>query len=339
MVEHTEATSTSLVRLAGMPKVSVLMITYNHEKYIAQAIESALAQVTDFDFEIVIGEDCSTDRTRDIVVDYQRRYSDRIVLVTSETNVGANRNFARSLMTCKGEYIALLEGDDYWTSPNKLQRQVDFLEDHPKCIICFHNATVVDESGQAEPCLSVPDKHPEISTIEGIIDRNFIPTASTLFRRGYIRFPEWLYGLPISDWALHILNAQHGTIGYIDDMMAVYRLHSAATWSSQPEIKRLVLTIKMFDLLRTHADEKVRPLITRTLACLTYDLTWAYVVSGDLRNARHTAPRVLWPSPVNKPLIGIVSLLLNVYAPRVTYILKRVLGHDVATTQSAGVHP
>src|SRR5579864_5088925 len=117
-------------------KVSVMMITYNHERFIAQALESVLAQRVNFDYEIVIGEDCSTDRTREILLEFCRRYPKRIVPLLKDKNVGAMRNVEATLAACRGQYLALLEGDDYWTCEDKLQRQIDFLDEHPDYAIC-----------------------------------------------------------------------------------------------------------------------------------------------------------------------------------------------------------
>lgn len=117
--------------LSKTPLVSVKMITYNHELYIAQAIEGVLMQKTDFPIELIIGEDCSTDKTREIVFDYQKKYPEIIRVITSEENVGARKNSLRSYEACRGKYIALCEGDDYWHHPLKLQKQVNFLESHP----------------------------------------------------------------------------------------------------------------------------------------------------------------------------------------------------------------
>lgn len=115
------------------PLVSAKMITYNHEPYIAQAIEGVLRQETSFPFELVIGEDCSTDGTREIVFDYQKKYPDIIRVITSDKNVGACKNGLRTRKACRGKYIAYCEGDDYWHHPQKLQKQVDYLESHPEC--------------------------------------------------------------------------------------------------------------------------------------------------------------------------------------------------------------
>ena len=119
--------------------LSVYIITYNHERYIAQAIDSVLMQKTNFEFEIVIGEDSSTDNTRDIIQSYISRYPDKIRLITSNKNVGAGRNAVRTLKACKGKYIASLEGDDYWITKDKLQKQVDILEQHSNYSMCFSN--------------------------------------------------------------------------------------------------------------------------------------------------------------------------------------------------------
>ena len=118
--------------LSKTPLVSVKMITYNHAPYIAEAIEGVLQQKTDFPFELVIGEDCSTDGTQEIVFDYQKKYPDIIRVITSNKNVGAHKNGIRTEKACRGKYIAFCEGDDYWHHPRKLQKQVDFLERHPE---------------------------------------------------------------------------------------------------------------------------------------------------------------------------------------------------------------
>lgn len=119
------------------PLVSVAMITYNHESYIAEAIESVVQQRTTFAFELIVGEDCSTDDTRRIVLEYQRRHPQSIHVITSETNVGLVKNLYRTEKACKGKYIAYCEGDDYWQRLDKLQKQVDYLESHPDCVLVY----------------------------------------------------------------------------------------------------------------------------------------------------------------------------------------------------------
>jgi glycosyltransferase involved in cell wall biosynthesis len=124
------------------PLVSVKMITYNHAPFIAQAIEGVLHQNTNFTFELVIGEDCSTDGTREIVYRYQKKYPDIIRIVTSDQNVGMKKNGYRTTKACQGTYIAFCEGDDYWHHPGKIQKQVDYLETNPDCGMVYSSYDV-----------------------------------------------------------------------------------------------------------------------------------------------------------------------------------------------------
>ena len=126
-----------------MIKVSVLVMTYNHIDFIAQALDSVLEQQVCFDYEILISEDCSIDGTREVVLAYQRRFPQKIRLLLSGQNMRSNEIVVRGINAAKGQYIALLDGDDYWISPNKLQSQVDFLDSNPECSMCFHNAKVL----------------------------------------------------------------------------------------------------------------------------------------------------------------------------------------------------
>src|ERR1039458_7372440 len=187
-------------------KLSVLMITYNHERFIAQAIESVLAQRVNFDYEIVIGEDCSTDRTRAIIMDFHRRHPCRIVPLFRDQNIGASRNLEATLATCRGRYLALLEGDDYWTCDEKLQRQVDFLDSKPDCAICCHRVKFLDETGSAyaELVRCLPGG---TYTIEDLLKGNFVMTCSTVLRRDLVpALPRWLRQMKFGGWAVVVLS-------------------------------------------------------------------------------------------------------------------------------------
>jgi len=222
-------------------RVSVCLLAYNHERYVAQAIESVLAQ-EGVDFELVISEDHSTDGTRAIVDDYAARHPDRIRVLPSPRNVGMTRAFARGLEAARGTYVALLDGDDYWTSPYKLRVQAEFLNDHPECAICFHNVTVVYDDGSVAPHpfhTAEPGRYfsrpipKRISTLADVAPGNFMQTCSVMFRRGLFGvLPYWFADLPVADWPLHVLNAEHGDIGYIDADMAVYRVHAGGVWTA-----------------------------------------------------------------------------------------------------------
>lgn len=130
------------------PKLSVILITYNHEKYIEKALGSVLSQVTDFPFEIVIGDDCSPDDTKNIIREYRDKYPDIIRIVHREKNTGRpTLNVYETTMKCRGDYLAYLEGDDYWTDSDKLQKQMDFLNEHPEYIACTHSHKMIDDNG------------------------------------------------------------------------------------------------------------------------------------------------------------------------------------------------
>src|SRR3954462_4303570 len=181
-------------------KVSVCMPTYNHERYIAQAVDSVLAQRRNFSLELVIGEDSSTDRTREIVQELARRHPDQIRLRLSEQNEGGKANFLATIAECRGQYVAMLEGDDYWTSANKLQLQVDALDAHPEWAICFHPSACMYEDGlQGLPVYPFGWTKP-VATIDDLFGANFMATSAVVFRnRLFPGFPGWFRELVIGD--------------------------------------------------------------------------------------------------------------------------------------------
>ncbi|HEX9927582.1 MAG TPA: glycosyltransferase, partial [Pyrinomonadaceae bacterium] len=133
------------------PKVAVFMVAYNHARYIAQAIEGVLMQETDFPFKLFIGEDCSTDETRNICLSFKEKYPNKINLILNEKNLGGAPNALNVYKVCfeYGDYVAMCEGDDYWTDSRKLQRQIDFLEANPDFSVCFHPVKIIyEESGE-----------------------------------------------------------------------------------------------------------------------------------------------------------------------------------------------
>ncbi len=162
------------------PLVSICCITYNHEPYIRKCLDGFLMQKVDFPIEIIIGEDCSTDKTRQICEEYAKRHPHLINLLPSEHNLGCLDNEYRVMKTARGKYIAFCEGDDYWTEPTKLQRQVDFLESHPEYTVCFHNR-LVERKGE----VLFKDKFKRFCKPE---DSGFDLTMDMLFYR-WITYP------------------------------------------------------------------------------------------------------------------------------------------------------
>jgi glycosyltransferase involved in cell wall biosynthesis len=247
-------------------KLSVMMITYNHERFIAQALESVLAQRVNFDYEIVVGEDCSTDRTREILMDFCRRYPNRIVPLLRDKNIGAAQNAEGTLAACRGQYLALLEGDDYWTSPEKLQQQVNFLDTHPGSAMCCHRVQFLHGTGLAEGEV-FPLLPAGAYTIEDLLGGNFVMTCSAVLRRDLVpSLPSWFRKMKLGDWPMFALAARGGTIDLMDDVMAVYRVHAESTWSSLPTITRLAEGSRMLKALDEHLDFRYTRTIRRTIA-------------------------------------------------------------------------
>lgn len=269
-------------------KLSVMMITYNHERFIAQAIESVLAQRANFDYEIVIGEDLSTDNTRGIVVDFGRRYPGRIVPFLRRRNIGAMRNFTETIGACRGEYLAFLEGDDYWTSPDKLQKQVDFLDAHPDRAISCHRVQFLNETGEAEWDVFPPRPAGEY-TIEDLLKSNFVMTCSMVMRRDLIGpIPNWLFQMKLADWPLCAMVARYGTIELMDEIMANYRVHAGSSWSSLPARTRLHEGSRMLRALDRYLDYQYSHTIRETIALPYLDLAEEARIKGDrIRTAKY----------------------------------------------------
>ncbi|WP_152439894.1 glycosyltransferase [Arcticibacter svalbardensis] len=217
--------------------MSICCISYNHEKYIKQALDSFLMQITDFKFEIIIGEDCSTDQTRAIIESYCQRYPDIIHLLVSDSNVGAIKNQVRVINKAKGKYIAMCDGDDYWSDPLKLQKQVDFMESHPQHAICCHYTKVIDEQGKLVYVNTKPEVL-EFAFEDVLLGKKEETRICSLVARnnGWVKeigMEDWYYKTFGTDtlFKLYIMAWTNGKIYVLPEVMAVYRLHRGGIWS------------------------------------------------------------------------------------------------------------
>lgn len=213
-----------------MIKVSVCVVTYNHEKFVAKMLDSILMQQTTFDFEIIVGDDLSKDNTRAILTDYQQRFPDKIRLLLHPKNLGLNGKFnaLATFAAAKGEYVAQFDGDDYLLVPDKLQKQVDMMDANPHYSACFHNARVVYDDNAAPPHLVnwINKKEFTVDDLIGEDELCFIATSSLMFRREDFAKnpdPEWTNRSTSGDIPRNIMLATRGPIGYIDEVMSVYR--------------------------------------------------------------------------------------------------------------------
>ena len=227
------------------PKVSVCMIAYNHAAYIRQAIESILSQDVDFPIELVIGDDCSPDGTAAICEEFARR-DPRVRLLSREQNLGVMPNFTRTLLACTGEYVAVCEGDDYWTDPQKLRKQVQFLDTHLNHAGTTHQSMVITDNVAVRRFKeSVP---PTLTTIDLIGGRLF-HTASVMFRRPVLALFSQSPLVLSCDRLLNFCISFAGKVHYSDECMCAYRLHGAGM-SSNASVAQMKLDLDCIPYLK-----------------------------------------------------------------------------------------
>jgi glycosyltransferase involved in cell wall biosynthesis len=306
--------------MSSSPAVSVCIITFNHEKFIRQAVESALAQKTSFDYEIVVGDDASKDATPQILAELERTHAPRLRVHRREQNIGVGGNLATTLSECRGKYIALLEGDDYWIDDEKLQLQHDLLEAQPEYAICFHPVRT-EREGSADTHRLPRGRIPKRSRLADLIEKgNYIPTASVMFRNRGEDLPRWYYDLPIGDLPLHVINARHGDIAMIDRVMAVYRLHAGGTFSMIANADRVRAVVRMYECVNDYLDHRFDATIRGTQSY------WEAVErfnSGDVAAARRLA-RVRFAAPPwnrQRLMAGLMA-----FAPPLIRLIRRFLG-------------
>ena len=219
-------------------KLSIICLTFNHVHFIRQALDGFVMQKTNFPFEVIIHDDASTDGTTDIIREYAEKYPDLIKPVYQTKNqYSQGRDVLKEFVFPKvqSKYVAMCEGDDYWTDENKLQQQVDFLDTHLDCSICFHSVRITYED-HSRPDSVFPKvkkwKKRRITTLKDLLKRNFVPTCSVVFR-WRLKGQEQLFptGICPGDWFLNLLHAQVGKIGYLPCVMSVYRRHSGGIWT------------------------------------------------------------------------------------------------------------
>lgn len=242
-------------------KVSICIITYNQEDFIRECLDGAVMQIVDFRYEIIIGEDCSTDKTLEICTEYAAAYPRLIKIFKSDINLGMQGNWINSIQNCEGKYIALCEGDDYWTDRTKLQKQVDFLDSNSDYVLCFHPISILQTDGKIvdDFITRVPENYEDIATLARL--GNYIHTPSVVFRNVIKEFPFEFKHTPIGDFFLYLMLAEHGKLKCLEEKMCVYR-YGVGVFSGASTVKMAQSNLKLFSCLASYLkNEEIKKII------------------------------------------------------------------------------
>lgn len=267
------------------PAVSVFFMTYNHAPYVRQALLSVAMQKTSFSFEIVIGDDFSTDGARAIILETIVPFQDKVKLLFHEKNTGGHPNQEAILRACTGKYIAIIEGDDYWTDEYKLQKQYDAFEQNSDANIVFHDVQMLYQGKFLPGSPTIPkalDGSETLFTRADLARHNFIPTVSVMYRRpSELHFPQWFYSSKIGDYYLHFIYGLNGKIIRIPENMAVYRSHGKGSWTG----KSFETNAQNFLFLLNHMSDDSEPELKRHFAYHKVSVLWntalRFFHSGD----------------------------------------------------------
>ncbi len=314
------------------PKVTVSVTAFNHAPFIRQALDGVLAQRADFPFEILVGEDNSSDGTRDIVREYAARHPERIAAIFHDDagklringRLTGRANLAHNLTAARGEYVALLDGDDYWTDDTKLARQVEQLDADRTLSTSFHHAVVVDVSGApiASP-KTIQTIKPRYRLEEMIAGEFEAQTCTVMFRREAITpLPRWFFETAVGDFVLHVTNGHCGDFGYIDRPMGCYRVHGGGVWSqgrgaadwagksaeqSRRSLNRFVMMTDLLGAVARHSSARYRPIARRRCAFFAYAAAKFAGGIGDKAALRRSLKVLLlshpWPQDVRWPVL------------------------------------
>lgn len=273
------------------PVVTVVMVTYQHARFVRRSLEGALGQDAPFPFEVLVGEDGSTDGTREICVELAARHPDRMRLflrdrkdmIRIDGRATGRTNFLKLMAELRGEFVALLEGDDGWTHPHKLVRQVEYLRAHPEAAACYHRLEMrrADDESLVGTLPAIDPVAPRRTA--DLVRGNGIGTASILYRRSALptAYPEaFWHHAPMGDLPLHILASLHGDIHFLPETMGIYRVGSGH-WSTRSRLETIDASIRMRELLPILVGDRLDPLLRPWLARRRLDRALACLEAGD----------------------------------------------------------
>lgn len=312
-----------------IPLVSIVCITYNHEKYIRNCLDGFVMQKTTFPFEILIHDDASTDNTANIIKDYEKKYADLIHPIYQTINQYSkkiNPGIDYLLPIAKGKYIALCEGDDYWTDSAKLQKQVDFLEANSEYSICFHDVEIVMQDPNTEKTAQdyviIHNQNRDSFTFEDLVLLgNLMHTPSIVFRKQPMENYPFSQALT-SDYFLSLHNSYFGKIRKIEGTMAAYRVHEGgvfstkAKWDINKHIDMCQRQIGSFKMLKKHYchTPEIQKKVKRQILNLQNKLRFDYLQNNETDKSRNVAKKMLLPTLTSFNLKQILSVLINIFA-------------------------
>lgn len=253
MISEHSCTAAQFIRQPA-PRVSVILTTYNHQDFIGQAIEGVLAQNGEVSFELIILDDVSTDATGEIIETFVARHPGLIRVLRPARNLNSCAETRRAVEQAAGEFIAFLDGDDYWTDPDKLRKQVAFLDENRSFSMCCHDCIIVNEFGALVSDTYLPGQTiPTVGAFRHIARHNYVASLSPVIRRSALMpLPRWADHYEWGDWALYLFAVEHGWIGYIPDKMGAYRRHSGGQCTGMPMEQRFHITLGFLDDFASH---------------------------------------------------------------------------------------
>ncbi len=314
--------------LRTSPLVSVLMLAWNHAEFIDQAIGSVVNQQCDFPFELIIGEDCSSDTTLPRSRVWKDRFPETIRIVTAEKNVGMHRNFARIWHRARGDYMAMCEGDDYWVDPLKLQKQVEWFHSNPRgSMVGTFTDKVVQSSGGKWMVSGrlAPLQTKEHYDLPELLQSYSFHFSSVMTRKNAVRFPSWFWQVYCVDRPLYLLAAERGVVGLLPIVTSCYRQHQGGLWSPLGPAAKGEASTALFQNLKAHLDGHYVKTCRQTLS----DILWFYMSEAMQTRDWAAARKLYWQSlrvdPVGLLLrngLAVVAVWLRLHFPAAYRTLK-----------------
>jgi glycosyltransferase involved in cell wall biosynthesis len=277
------------------PLVSVAITAFNSADWLPRALESVLKQQTSFPIEIVIGDDCSQDATVSVAHSFRERHPDVIRVCERSKNVGMQRNYYETFEQCRGQFIAWLDADDYWTDPEKLAVQVNVLESDPTISVCGHFVRWVTSAGEVKR-----DRYPQIAAgrygLAQISHHNFLPSPSVMFRNGIHRdLPAWYFDLaPTTDWPIWVLAALSGDIILLDRVMADYMMTPGSSFTSKGDLFWYKADARFYEHIEGILPPKWHRLARAEKGRRYESLAYALRKKGDFTASREAALKAFW---------------------------------------------